>query len=319
MKTINWGILSTGNIAHSFAQDFRYVKGGKITAVASRSLDKADAFAKKYKIEKAYGSYEQLLSDPKIDAVYIATPHNFHFQNTSDALKKGKAVLCEKPITINPGECRKLIELSRSTNTYLMEAMWTYFLPPVQKAAEWIREGKIGKVQQIKAEFGFKANYDPKNRLFNPELAGGALFDIGIYPIALACLLQQEHPSQMTVDVKKADTGVDHEETMVFNYPDGSKARLHASLLADLPNEAVIIGENGQIKVPDFFKAKECFLYTQDELVEHHTDNRKSIGYNFEISAVNQDLLAGKIQSDIVSLETSQKFQEIMEKVMKQF
>ena len=134
MKKIKWGIVSTGNIANSFAKDFKFVNNAKVHAVASRSLAKADEFAKKYNITKAYGSYEELYEDQEIDAIYVATPHNFHFQNTSDALRAGKAVLCEKPITISSEECGRLIDIANSTGNYLMEAMWTYFLPPILKA-----------------------------------------------------------------------------------------------------------------------------------------------------------------------------------------
>jgi len=319
MKTINWGILSTGNIAHSFARDFQYSEGGIIKAVASRTVENATAFARKYKIEKPYGSYKELFGDPDIDIIYIATPHNLHFQNSSLALKSGKAVLCEKPITVNPQECQQLIELSTSTNTYLMEAMWTFFLPPILKAKEWIKNGKIGKVRHIRAEFCYQAEYDPNNRLFNPDLAGGVLLDIGIYPIAISYLIYNQLPESITVNSQKAKTGVDHEETMLFHYSDGSTAHLHASFLYNMPNEVIITGNRGYIKIPDFFMARECFLFMEGNLTEHYKDQRKSVGYDFEVNAVNQDLISGKKQSEIVPLDTSLNIQKIMAMVMKQF
>lgn len=319
MSIINWGIIATGNIAHSFASDFKYSHGGRLLAVASRSISKATDFCEKYKIKKAYGSYEELFSDPEIDAVYIATPHNAHFKNASDALKSGKAVLCEKPITINPSECQQLIEISKSTNIYLMEAMWTYFLPPVLKMKKWITERRIGKVIHVKAEFGFKADYEANGRLFSPDLAGGALLDIGIYPIALTCLVYQAIPNQILVSSTMAATGVDYEETMIFEY-DGAIANLTASLKFKMPNEAVIIGEYGYIKIPDFFMARECYLYNNDhELLEHFTDDRLGTGYNYQVDAVNRDLHAGKKQSEMVPLSTSLKLQEIMAIVRQKF
>jgi len=319
METINWGIISTGNIANSFAKDFRYSVNGKLLAVASRSLQKANLFRHRYALKKAYGSYAELFTDPGIDVVYIATPHNFHLEHATEAIKCGKAVLCEKPITINPLECFQLIELSRSSHTYLMEAMWTFFLPPIRKAMEWIREGKIGQVRHLKADFGFEANLDEHKRLFDPMLAGGALLDIGIYPISMAWLLFNDIPENIHVKSKLFNTGVDLEETMVFEYSNGATADLAASISNSLSNEALIIGEQGHIKIPDFYIARECFLYSENAIVEHYRDDRKSVGYNYEIDAVNKDLMQGKKQSDIMPLETSLRIQEIMEMVKNMF
>ena len=316
---INWGIISTGNIAHSFAKDFKYSTGGNLVAVASRSIHKANDFGQKYSIPRRYSSYEELFLDKDIDAVYIATPHNFHFDNSCDAINNGKAVLCEKPITTNPQHCNTLIELSKSKKIYLMEAMWTFFLPPIRKAIEWVQEGKIGHIKNVTAEFGFRAEFDPQSRLFAPELAGGALLDIGIYPIALCYLVYQQSPGRIRVNAQKARTGVDHEESMVFSYSNGKEARLHATLLTELPNEAEIIGEKGFIKIPNFFQARECTLSVKNKIVAHFVDDRKSVGYNYEISAVNRDLTTGKIESEIVPLETSLAIQDIIASVMAQF
>ena len=320
MNTIRWGILGTGNIANSFARDFKYSFGGALAAVASRSLENAQEFGRKFKIKSRYGSYEALYSDPEVDVIYVATPHNLHFENTSKAIERGKAVVCEKPITTNPRDCQRLIELSKSRNIYVMEAMWTYFLPPILKAVSWIETKQIGKVSILRADFGFKAEYDPNNRLLNPQLSGGALLDIGIYPIAMAWLIYKSLPDKISVNVKKAPTGVDIEEDMIIEYKDGAKAELRATFLNDLPNEAMIIGEKGYIKIPDFFMAKECYLYNnEDQLLDHFIDKRKSTGYNYEIDAVNQDLLGGKKQSNLVSLSTSLKLQEMMAMVTQNF
>ncbi len=312
---INWGIVSTGNIAHSFVEDFRFTQGGNILAVASRSVSKAKKFSEKFHIRRYYGSYEELFHDKEVDVVYIATPHNLHLRNTSDALMNGKAVLCEKPITVHPSECQKLIDLSQKTRNYLMEAMWTYFLPPVQQARKWIDDGKIGSIRQLEADFGFKADYDPKGRLYNPELAGGALLDIGIYPVALAWLIFNVLPRKISATAEMADTGVDETVTMKFEYTHGATADLRATLQRKLENDALITGTRGYIRIPEFFMARECFLYSDGKLMEHFTDNRKSVGYNYEIEAVNRDLLEGKLQSDIVPLSASMNIQEMMAKI----
>ena len=319
MKTINWGILGLGNIAGTFAKDFKYTKGGIIVAAASRTVEKATQFCMEHAIEKPYGSYAALIQDPEIDAIYVATPHNLHFQNTLDALREGKAVLCEKPITTNPQDLEALITESRVHNSYLMEAMWTYFLPPILKSIDWIKEGRIGDIKYIKADFAFKAEYNPGGRLFNPELAGGALLDIGIYPIALSLLLTGKEPEHIHVISKKAQTGVDMSEVMVFEYQDGITANLYAALDHDAPWDATIIGTEGYIKIPDFFMATRCFLHKDKKVVDHFVDQRKAVGYNYEIDAVHQDLWSGRKESEIMPLKTSLLLQKIMNEVMSKF
>ena len=319
MDKIRWGILATGNIAHSFAKDFEYVKNGILTAVASRSMEKARSFARQYGIGRAYGNYEELYADQDIDAVYIATPHTLHFQNSSDALQAGKAVLCEKPLTVSAGECRKLMDVARDTDGYLMEAMWTYFLPPIVKTKEWIAEGRIGKVRYIRAEFGFRGHFPPEHRLYNPELAGGALLDIGIYPIALAWHIYGEMPEKITVFSRKYFTGVDSEETMIFEYDNSATANLIATVLYDLPNTAVIVGEKGYIVIPEFYIAREARLYVNEKQVDMFIDDRPTAGYNFETEAVGDDLLNGRKESGIVPLSTSLRLQEMMDMVREMF
>ncbi len=319
MRKINWGIIGTGNIAHSFARDFVYVNHGKLVAVASRSLDKAKDFADEFNISKAFGSYAEMYNSNEIDAVYIATPHNAHLQNSTDALKASKAVLCEKPIAINPNECNRLMDIAKSTGNYLMEAMWTYFLPAIVEAQKWIEDGKIGKIKYIKADFGFKANIKSETRLFDPKFAGGALLDIGIYPIAMAWLIYKQTPEKVSVFSKQTNTGVDSEETMIFEYANGEVANLAASILYNMPNEAIIMGDKGMLRIPDFFMAKECFLYENGDLKEHFTDPSKCVGYNYEVDAVSLDLLEGKKESAVVPLHTSLKIQELMEIVKRSF
>ena len=174
MEIIKWGIIGIGNIARTFAEDFQHVKGGTILGAASRSIKKAEEFCKEFDIPRPYGNYDDLINDKEVDAIYIATPHNLHYQNSLDCLKAGKAVLCEKPITVNSKELLSLIREHKLHQTYLMEAMWTYFLPPILKVKEWINNDEIGAIQYIRADFAFKASYDPNGRLFDPALAGGA-------------------------------------------------------------------------------------------------------------------------------------------------
>lgn len=318
MTKIKWGIVGPGKIAKQFAADFEYVTKGELTAVGSRSLDSAKAFASDYNIPNAYGSYEEVYQSPDVDAIYIATPHAFHFEMASAALKAGKHVLCEKPITVNLAECNQLVEIAKNSGKYLMEGMWTYFLPTIQKVKQWIDEGSIGKVKHIKADFGFVAPFNPEGRLFDPKLGGGSLLDIGIYPIALTWLIYQKPASNMTVIAKKASTGVDSDVTLLFEYDD-ALASLQSSITMMLQNSAYIIGEQGYIEIQNFWKTKKAILHLANGSTEVFEDDRSSNGFNFETDAVNEDILAGKTQSDIVPWSTSLQLQETMMAVMSKF
>ena len=176
MSKVKWGILSTGRITHQFVQDFAYVPNGEVVAVASRSQASADAFADEYAIGRAYADYGQMLEDTDVDAVYIATPHTLHYQNAMDAIQARKHVLCEKPFTVGVRESRNLFRIAEQSSVFVMEAMWTWFLPAIRKALEWVEQGRIGKLRQVKADFGYPLlPFDPERREYNAELAGGCL------------------------------------------------------------------------------------------------------------------------------------------------
>ncbi len=199
MNTVRWGIVSTGRITHQFVQDFDYVPNGTVVAVASRSQESADAFAAQYSIPRAYAGYDRLLEDPEVDAVYIATPHTLHYRNTMDAIQARKHVLCEKPFTVSVREARNLFHMAEQSSVFVMEAMWTYFLPAIQKAREWVEQGHIGRLRQVKADFGYPLlPFDPDRREYDAELAGGCLLEMGIYPVALAFLFVGRDPDDMS-------------------------------------------------------------------------------------------------------------------------
>lgn len=318
MKKVKWGIAGLGKIAHQFAHDFVDVQNGELVGVASRSAERGKEFSEKYNAPKIYTNYQDLYNDDEIDAVYIATPHNFHLEMATEALKAGKAVLCEKPITINPDECRELMEVAKATGGYLMEGMWTYFLPALLKAQEWVAEGRIGKVKHVKSDFGYPVPFDSQGRMYNPNLAGGALLDMGIYTVAMAWLFYKKDPIDISVVARNAPTGVDNDVTMLFEYDD-ELANLTTSFRSKLPNWTYIVGEGGNIAIPDFWRAKECFLYEMEECVEHFKDPRSTNGFNFEIDAVSEDILQGRKESEVMPLAYSLKLQEQMWAVMQKF
>ncbi len=323
MSKVKWGILSTGRITHQFVQDFAYVPNGEVVAVASRSQASADAFADEYAIGRAYADYGQMLEDTDVDAVYIATPHTLHYQNAMDAIQARKHVLCEKPFTVGVRESRNLFRIAEQSSVFVMEAMWTWFLPAIRKALEWVEQGRIGKLRQVKADFGYPLlPFDPERREYNAELAGGCLLEMGIYPVALACLFTRRDPIEIGVVAHKAPNGVEDSVAMLFDYgedADGAVAILGTSFRSKLQNWAYLIGEEAYIAIPDFWRAGECFLYHLDTCIDHFEDGRKSLGFNYETEAAGADILAGRQQNATVTWSDTLRFQDHMERVREGF
>ncbi len=317
-ETIRWGVIGPGRIAQDFISDLSAVEGAKLAAVASRSLERANEFAAKFAADYAFDSYETLITHPDVDVVYVATPHNFHFEQTIKCLKAGKAVVCEKPIAVKPSELRELIEAKDQSGTYLMEALWTYFLPAIQVARSWIDQGKIGTLRHLKAEFGYMVDFDPNSRAYNPKLAGGALLDMGIYPIAMAAFFIPEPIVEKQVFARPAITGVDKDVHIVFRY-ENSLASLSTSFECKLPNFLHLIGDEGYIEIPDFWKAKTCTLYRQEEQIDQFVDNRETFGFEYEIKSVCDDLRASRLESDTMPLSRSMQLQEIMADIKMKF
>ncbi len=311
METVRWGIVSTAHIATSFVADAAHAPTADIVAVASRSEDRADSFARGHGIPRAYGSYDALFADPEIDAVYVATPHTLHAQNAADALRAGKAVLCEKPLTVSPDEARALIRVAEETGGYLAEAMWTHFLPAVQTALGWVRDGRIGPVRHLRADFGHRIPYDPAHRTYDLALGGGALLDLGVYPLALAHLFLDGAPTATVATARYAPNGADEEVSVLSTFPTAD-ATITASFRWTFPNTAYVIGERGVIEIPDFFRAPEASLVVDGERVDHVVDDRAGRGYEHQIRAVSADVLAGRTQSEIMPLARSLAVQEHM-------
>lgn len=318
MRKIRWGIIGAGRIAGSFAQDMPFVANGELAAVASRSAERAVEFARRHGIGHAHGNYEALFADEAIDAVYIATPHAQHLANASAALRAGKAVLCEKPITVNAAECHALLAVAADTGNYLMEGMWTYFLPAIRKAVQWVKEGRIGRLRHVQADFGYpQLPFDPQRREYAAELGGGCLLEMGIYPVAFAHLFQQADPLNLKVTAHRAPNGVEDDLVVVLEFPD-TTSTLATSFRCKLRNWAYVIGEEGYIAIPDFWRASEAIHYRLDECVEHYRDGRTSLGFNYEIFAAGGDVQAGRKQSDVMPLKTSLLIQEHMELIRSQ-
>jgi predicted dehydrogenase len=261
-EKIKWGILGTGKIAHKFAADLRLVQQAELRAVASRSIEKAARFGAEFHAVKYYGTYLELANDPEIDVVYIATPHVFHCENTLMCLKAGKSVLCEKPMGMNAHEVGAMIRESKSSNLFLMEALWTRFIPATEKLIEVIEKGVVGEITRLQSDFGYAAGYDPESRLFNKKLGGGALLDIGLYPVYLSLLLMGM-PASIRASAILTKSGVDASCVIHFGYENGTQADLEATLQENTPIEALIKGTKGSIKMHKRFHHTEKLIVTE--------------------------------------------------------
>ena len=295
-----WGIIGPGSIAHKFATGLRALDDAQIVAVGSRSQDRADAFADAYDVPNRHASYEALAEDPEVDAVYVATPHPFHKENSILCLKAGKPVLCEKPFTINQYEAREVIEVARSEGVFLMEAMWTRFLPITKQVKAWVTDGAIGEVRMLYADFGFRARLNPKGRLFDLALGGGGLLDIGIYPISYASLIFDTQPATISSQAHIGETGVDEQAAMVFGYDKGQLALISCGVRIKTPHEAKILGTDGMITVPQFWDARTAILSTGDK-EEEVTLECAGNGYECEAAEVARCIREGKLESDLMS------------------
>lgn len=314
MKKVRWGMVSAGRIANTFAQDMKFADNAEIVSVAARKLEDAEAFAKQYGIAKAVQGYDALFTDPDIDAVYISTPHAFHLEQSIAAMEQGKHVLCEKPITMTPEECEQLISVAKNKNLFLMEAMWTWYLPAIKQAQQWLADGKIGQIEHIQANFGFKMPYTPETREWAPELGGGCLLDMGIYPIAFSWLFTKEFPQNIQAAQKIAPIGVERHVSALLEYPT-TFTEITVSFSSKLHNWGFIYGTDGYIAIPNFWSASQALLYQGDEQVESFNDKRVGSGFEFQIQNASAAILNGEKQSDIVTLEDSVAFQKIMQMV----
>jgi len=319
-KIFNWGIVAPGKIAHKFVQDLLTLPNARVHAVASRSLDRAEVFAKQYGATHAYGNYEAMTDCPDLDVVYIASPHNFHCAHSLLFLNKKISVLCEKPMGVDEEEVAKMIQAARQQKTYLMEALWTRFLPMTEKVLALLKEDAIGEVKTVQADFGFEAVFNAEGRLFNPALAGGALLDIGIYPAFLATLILGLPQNILRAEADFGRTKVDETNDIILDYRNGKKAILQASILEDLPTIAEIYGTKGKITIPSrWHEAKSCTLEKKDGAIETFHFDYEQRGYHAEAAAVMKDLTLGKQENEKWTLNLSLELITLLDQIKQGF
>jgi len=314
-KKIKWGIIGLGNIAHKFATDLATIENAELFAVASRSQEKADEFAKKYTAKNAYNSYEKLAKDPEVDAVYIATPHSFHKENSILCLHHSKAVLCEKPFAMSWQEVQEMIAVSKEKNVLLMEALWTYFLPHYKYVLDVFRSKKFGELKELKADFGFNREFNESDRLFKKEVGGGSLLDIGIYPI-FAALSTLGVPKNIEANASFFDNGADSECNMVFEY-DTVKAYLNSTIKENTKTEAIFTFEDATVIMNTMFHMPTTLTVIKNGKKEIIDFGSQTIGYNFEIEHFNQLIRDSKKESDIMTFDFSEKLIKTLDAVRK--
>ena len=317
MKTIRFGIIGAGNIANKFCDAAKLTEGAEVIAVASKSMERAQTFADRNGVPQAFDSYEEMLKTAEIDAVYIATTHNFHMDNIRLCFEYGKHVLCEKAMVLTADDAREVFRLAREKNLFCMEAMWTNFLPQVQKAKEWITSGAIGEIQAVSAVIGFNCGGNPESRLYNPDLAGGAMYDIGVYPAEIVSYLVGE-PIEDCMGVWRPHpvTGVDERVTFIVRYA-SCDAAIQCILTSNAREYMMFNGSGGCIELP----------WSSSGSVARRYDGRRQLAETFELPLVNgfvyeieevvRCINEGRITSDIMPPEATIQCAELYDKILR--
>jgi predicted dehydrogenase len=308
---LRWGIIGTGGIAHSFARDLEHTDSGTVVAVGSRRLETAEAFG----IGRSHGSYEALVSDPEVDVVYVATPHPFHHANARLALEAGKPVLVEKAFTMNAAEARDLVQLARSKGLFLMEAMWTRFLPHMAEVRRILPE--LGDVVTVLADHGQWFKLDPAFRLFAPELGGGALLDLGVYPVSFASMVLGTPDRVITLSTP-AFTGVDGQTSILLGYPSGAQSVINCTSSAVSPTKAAIVGTEARIEIGQRWYGQTAFDFIPRGGEPRRYEAGVPSGLRFEADEVARCLAEGLLESPLMPLDETVSIMETMDEVLTQ-
>ncbi|MEV8148433.1 Gfo/Idh/MocA family oxidoreductase [Arthrobacter sp. NPDC080073] len=307
-RPVRWGVISTGRIAATVISDLALLPDALLQSVSSRTQENAEAFALEHGFRSAYGDdggipgYQRLLRDPAVEVVYVATPHTSHYPVAKAALDAGKHVLCEKPLTINAREAEDLVSLAREKSLFLMEAVWTRFLPSVQRAAEIIASGELGEIRWLQADLGFPAPYHPKSRLWRRDDGGGALMDVGVYPLTWA-LISLGRPQSITATAQLVDGGVDSDTALTLSYSSGAQVQAMTSLTAATPQTATVCGTKGMLRCnAPLFNPSELTIVSSsgEQRVEKFTP--AGHGYTYQLREVIRCLQQGLLESPTMPL-----------------
>lgn len=319
ISAFRWGLIGPGKIAGQFAGAIEVIEDSRLQAVVGRDRSRAETFCQGHGVPRCYDNHLELLSDPDIDAVYIATPHRFHFDLARDCLLAGKPVLCEKPLTVNARESLELIKLSRRHGVFLMEALWTRFLPIYDDINEWLIAGKIGEPTSITSSFGFAFARNLDGRLFNPELAGGALLDLGVYNLSMSQWVFGSQPIRHTIEGYLGQTNVDERGVATLIYAHGRSSQFEISMTKELSNDLIIHGINGHIRVhPMFWGATRATLFQRGKPTGAPSSTTitrefRGTGLEYEIEAAQRSIRNGAIECSVISHTDTLKTMQLMD------
>lgn len=303
--TVKFGIIGCGKISCKFADAISQVENAKLIAVSASNRDRAEAFAKQFEVQIAYGSYDELIADKNVDIIYIGLTNNLHYEIAKKCIINGKNVLCEKPLTLSYEETKELYELAKKHNVLFMEGMWTRCLPAYQKAKSWVKDGKIGRVKLIEADFCLNIAFDENHRVYNKELGGGALYDLGVYPIAFVTGILDKKPIEVNTMGYIGDTGVDEYSVITMKFDNGEIGVLKSAINMPRIIDARIFGESGYIVVENFNGSRDCHLYDNNgELLESFHDDIEN-GFVYEVRHIVEMFLEGRKESTLFPFEDS--------------
>ncbi|MBO8444412.1 MAG: Gfo/Idh/MocA family oxidoreductase [Bacteroidetes bacterium] len=314
MEKFNIGIIGAGHIAEKMAFTLNRMEDAAAYAVASRSLEKAENFASVHGVEKAYGSYEELLDDPQVDMVYVATPHSLHLHHVKMCLEKGRPVLCEKAFMLNRAEAEEAIRLSEERNVFLAEAIWTRYMPFRKTVREVIDSGRIGRPMMLTAHLGYPVAH--KERIIDPSLGGGALLDLGVYVINFALMMFGDGISSISSTCVKADTGVDLQESITFTWPDGKMAVMQATALCASERQAIICGDKGYIVLDNINNPLKAEIWSAGHVLEETLHAPEQItGFEYQVRACISAIREGRIETDFMPHSETLRVMELMDTV----
>ena len=313
---LRWGVIGTGGIAQSFAADLTFTESSRVAAVGSRHIDSANRFADEFDVPNRHASYEALVADPDVDVVYVATPHPMHRENTLLALGAGKPVLVEKAFTMNSAEAEELVATARGAGLFLMEAMWTRFLPHIAEVRRLLSDGALGEIVTVTADHGQWFARDPAFRLFAPELGGGALLDLGVYPVSFASMVLGK-PERIEALIDPAFTGVDGQTSMLFGYASGAQAVLTCTLAAKSPTRAAIVGTDARIEIDGEFYAPSSFdVVSRTGERARFEAPHEGRGLWHEADEVARCLREGLLESPFMPLDETVEIMQTMDAVL---
>jgi predicted dehydrogenase len=316
---IRWGILGTGWIANEFAQGLAQLSDAELVAVGSRTIESAQCFGAQHRVPHRHGSYQALANDADVDVIYVATPNPLHREHSLLCLESGKPVLCEKPFALNAREAEDVIQFAREKELFLMEAMWTRFFPLMSKLRSLLAAGVIGDVQMLVADLCLQFDFDPSDRRYAPSLGGGALLDLGVYPVSFASMIMGP-PSSIASHAHLGETGVDEQAVIVLTYDGGQVSTLYTSLWVDSPVEALLMGARGQIRLHPWWirPDKLTFSSTGQETTTIEMPFEGN-GYQFEAAEVMDCLRADKLESDLMPLDETLSIMHTLDSIRAQW